>query len=218
MASPETAGRRPALGHWVAALGYLVGAAVLLRVPMEFRWFPKRGGGGAKKSESVTSGSVKRKSPTTQGSRSPTASSGARQTSPLRPTTDATPPDDTTVEAPSLTTVTPMMPKGDLTPKQLLAYDGADGSKPVLLAARGVIYDVTAGSDFYGAGGSYNVFSGKDCSRALAKMSLSLSDVSSAVDDLTEDEKKTLDDWIQKFQGKYPVVGNVKHGGEDVPL
>ena len=47
---------------------------------------------------------------------------------------------------------------------------------------------------------------------------LSLSDVSSAVDDLTEDEKKTLDDWIQKFQGKYPVVGNVKHGGEDVPL
>lgn len=42
--------------------------------------------------------------------------------------------------------------KGDLTVKQLLAYDGHDPTKPVLLAVCGKIFDVTAGKHFYGPG------------------------------------------------------------------
>jgi hypothetical protein len=52
---------------------------------------------------------------------------------------------------------------------------------------------------------------GRDASRALAKMSLNVSEVENPhIDDLTETENKTLDDWIAKLSLKYPTVGKVK--------
>lgn len=39
-------------------------------------------------------------------------------------------------------------------------YDGSNPFLPILLAVRGVIYDVSAGREFYGRGGGYNVFAG----------------------------------------------------------
>ncbi|KAH6790925.1 membrane-associated progesterone binding protein 2 [Perilla frutescens var. frutescens] len=97
----------------------------------------------------------------------------------------------------------------ELTPQQLKAYDGSDPSKPIYVAIRGRIYDVTSGKSFYGPGGSYCVFSGKDASRALAKMSKDESDVVPDIDGLTEKEIGVLADWEKKFQAKYPVVGTV---------
>lgn len=40
-----------------------------------------------------------------------------------------------------------------LTLAQLAEYDGQDPSKPLYIAVRGQIYDVTAGKTFYGPGG-----------------------------------------------------------------
>lgn len=40
-----------------------------------------------------------------------------------------------------------------LTLQQLAAYDGSDASKPLYIAVRGKIYDVSAGRSFYGPGG-----------------------------------------------------------------
>ncbi|EYU29197.1 hypothetical protein ABFS83_05G128600 [Erythranthe nasuta] len=97
----------------------------------------------------------------------------------------------------------------ELTPQQLKNYDGSDSSKPIYVAIRGRIYDVTTGKSFYGPGGSYCVFSGKDASRALAKMSKEESDVVPSLDGLTEKEIGVLDDWERKFQAKYPIVGTV---------
>ncbi|KAI3453987.1 hypothetical protein Pfo_010650 [Paulownia fortunei] len=97
----------------------------------------------------------------------------------------------------------------ELTPQQLKTYDGTDSSKPIYVAIRGRIYDVTSGKSFYGPGGSYCVFSGKDASRALAKMSKDESDVVPSLDGLTEKEIGVLDDWEKKFQAKYPIVGTV---------
>lgn len=39
-----------------------------------------------------------------------------------------------------------------LTLQQLAAFDGSDTSKPLYIAVRGKIYDVTAGRSFYGPG------------------------------------------------------------------
>ncbi|KAL0327620.1 UNVERIFIED_CONTAM: putative steroid-binding protein 3 [Sesamum angustifolium] len=97
----------------------------------------------------------------------------------------------------------------ELTPQQLKAHDGADPSKPIYVAIRGRIYDVTSGKSFYGPGGSYCVFAGKDASRALAKMSKEESDVVPNLEGLTEKEIGVLDDWEKKFQAKYPIVGTV---------
>ena len=52
------------------------------------------------------------------------------------------------------------------TATELAQYDGDDPSKPVYLALMGKVFDVSAGAKYYGKGGSYAYFSGKDASRA----------------------------------------------------
>lgn len=56
--------------------------------------------------------------------------------------------------------------------------------------------------------GQYHVFAGRECSRALAMMSTDEKDCSNKLDDLNEQQKNTLEEWIVKFK-KYPVVGKV---------
>ena len=48
-------------------------------------------------------------------------------------------------------------------------------------------------------------------------MSLDPADVSRDVSDLTADELKTLDDWVVKFEAKYPAVGHVVDDDDDAP-
>ena len=77
------------------------------------------------------------------------------------------------------------------------------------MAIKGRVFDVTTGKSFYGPGGAYTMFAGKDASRALAKMSKNDEDVSPSLDGLTEKEIGVLEDWEKKFEAKYPVVGRV---------
>ncbi|GAB2287089.1 Bifunctional protein GlmU [Dionaea muscipula] len=97
----------------------------------------------------------------------------------------------------------------EFTSRQLKQYDGKDASKPIYVAIKGRVFDVTTGSNFYGPGGSYAMFAGKDASRALAKMSKNDDDVSPSLDGLSDKELGVLADWEKKFEAKYPVVGRV---------
>ncbi|GAA0165536.1 hypothetical protein Leryth_012678 [Lithospermum erythrorhizon] len=97
----------------------------------------------------------------------------------------------------------------ELTIEQLRQYSGGDASKPIYVAIRGRIFDVTTAITFYGPGGAYSMFAGKDASRALAKMSKEEEDVCANLDGLTDKELGVLADWEKKFQAKYPVVGRV---------
>ncbi|KAK4505798.1 hypothetical protein PRZ48_003763 [Zasmidium cellare] len=53
-----------------------------------------------------------------------------------------------------------------LTDNELLQYDGSNESLPIYLALNGTIFDVTAGQRIYAPGGPYNVFAGRDATRA----------------------------------------------------
>lgn len=53
-----------------------------------------------------------------------------------------------------------------LSDTDLRPYDGSDSSKPIYLAINGTIYDVSASPAFYGPGGAYHHFAGRDASRA----------------------------------------------------
>ena len=54
-----------------------------------------------------------------------------------------------------------------MTDDELRAYDGTDPDKPIYLALNGSIYDVSAGRSFYGPGGGYHFFAGRDAARAF---------------------------------------------------
>ncbi|KAG6425684.1 hypothetical protein SASPL_116130 [Salvia splendens] len=125
---------------------------------------------------------------------------------------------------------------GEVTAEELKLYDGSDSKKPLLMAIKGQIYDVTqsrsiasllpyfvyiAGFDdaeivfilnlmFYGPGGPYALFVGKDASRALAKMSFEDKDLNGDLTGLGVFEMEALQDWEYKFMSKYVKVGTVK--------
>ncbi|KJZ73289.1 hypothetical protein HIM_07293 [Hirsutella minnesotensis 3608] len=101
------------------------------------------------------------------------------------------------------------------TPRTLLPFDGRDG-RQVYLAVRGRVFDVSSGRNFYGPGGPYENFAGRDASRGLACGSFDedmlTKDLDGPLDtlaDLGPDELEALQGWEERFSEKYDVVGRL---------
>ena len=106
------------------------------------------------------------------------------------------------------------------TPPTLAAYNGT-ADQPIYFAVRGRVFDVSPGKNFYGPGGPYENFAGRDASRGLAKGSFDedmltkdLQGPLDKLDDLDKDELEALADWEQKFLEKYLVVGRLVAVGD----
>ena len=109
-----------------------------------------------------------------------------------------------------------------LTSEELAKHTGAEGEEvpegyaavPIYIGAGEKVFDASFGGvEFYGAGGGYNKFAGRNISRALAKMSFDPEDLSNTkTDDLDEKQVKVLNDWIKTFEERkgYPIVGKIK--------
>lgn len=103
------------------------------------------------------------------------------------------------------------LPIRDYTLEQLREFNGV-GDKPILIALKGIVYDVTSSFDFYGPEGSYHCFAGRDASRAMAKFTLDEKDLSNNdLSDLSSYEKNSLDEWVEKYDYYkcYPKVGKL---------
>jgi predicted heme/steroid binding protein len=88
------------------------------------------------------------------------------QVQPTKTTTPAQSTKTTMMSAPATNLADPI-----LTPMPvdiLRQHDGSDG-RPIYVAIKGQIYDVSAKREMYGKGSGYNVFAGKDASRGLGK-------------------------------------------------
>jgi membrane-associated progesterone receptor component len=106
--------------------------------------------------------------------------------------------------------------------EELAQHDGTSSeipegyaAVPIYLGAGGKVFDVSFGGiEFYGPKGGYHRFAGKNASRALAKMSFDPADTANPVslEDLTEKEKQTLNDWVKTFEDRkcYPCVGRLE--------
>ncbi|KAF8396302.1 hypothetical protein HHK36_017917 [Tetracentron sinense] len=62
---------------------------------------------------------------------------------------------------------------------------------------------------FYGPGGPYALFAGRDASRALALMSFDPQDLTGNIEGLSSSELEVLQDWEFKFMEKYVKVGQL---------
>lgn len=92
---------------------------------------------------------------------------------------------------------------------------------PVYLAVRGQVFDVTPGRNFYGPGGPYANFAGRDASRGLAHGSFDenmltedLNGPLDSLEDLDEEQKEALQGWQERFLEKYLVVGQLVAVGD----
>ncbi|KAF8965609.1 cytochrome b5, partial [Flammula alnicola] len=104
-------------------------------------------------------------------------------------------------------------PKDDpFTTEELKQYDGTDPTKPILVAIKGTIFDVTTKAEVYGPGRSYSIFAGKDGSRGLGLSSLKPEDAVADYSTLDTKDMKVLDDWHAFFSKRYNIVGKVSDG------
>jgi predicted heme/steroid binding protein len=96
------------------------------------------------------------------------------------------------------------------TPSELKEYDGSHSDKPIYVAIKSMVFDVTGKRELYGPGGSYSVFAGRDASLAFGRGSLKKEDLSPEYEgQLDEGEMKVLNDWVEYFKKRYDIVGVV---------
>ncbi|KAI2618922.1 cytochrome b5 [Hypoxylon sp. NC1633] len=106
------------------------------------------------------------------------------------------------------------------TPRTLLPYNGLN-NMPVYLSVRGRVFDVTSGRNFYGPGGPYENFAGRDASRGLAchsfdeeMLTKDLDGPLDNLDGLGDEEMDSLQGWEERFNSKYLMVGKLVAQGD----
>lgn len=120
-----------------------------------------------------------------------------------------------TPEQPELPPAEPPAVFRTYTPPTLFPFSGKDG-KPIYLAIRGRVFDVSRKAHFYGPGGPYENFAGRDATRGLAMGSFDeemlTKDLEGPLDDLQglgENEMESLANWEESFSGQYPIIGRL---------
>lgn len=94
---------------------------------------------------------------------------------------------------------------------ELKQYDGTqDEEGPILFAADGKVFNVYKGRNFYGPGGEYHLFAGRDATRLLARGKLEEETEEEKSKPLTMAERAALQGWIWTFKGKYDIVGELE--------
>ncbi|KAF5289361.1 hypothetical protein FQR65_LT11872 [Abscondita terminalis] len=112
----------------------------------------------------------------------------------------------------------PQLPKlrKDFYLEDLKKYDGLQEDGRVLVAVNGNVYDVTKGKRFYGPGGPYSAFAGRDASRGLATFSVECkTDGYDDLSDLNSMEMDSVREWEAQFKEKYEFVGRLLRPGEE---
>jgi membrane-associated progesterone receptor component len=107
------------------------------------------------------------------------------------------------------------------TPPTLLPFNGTN-NKPIYFAVRGKVFDVSSGRNFYGPGGPYENFAGRDASRGLAcgsfdeeMLTKDLEGPLDKLEGLGPEEMEALRGWEERFEEKYLVVGELVAVGEE---
>jgi len=110
----------------------------------------------------------------------------------------------------------PRMKKKDMTLTELKKYDGSGPDERVCVGVLGKIYDVTKGKRFYGPGGPYAGFAGRDASRGLATFSVdAITDEYDDLLDLKASEIEQVREWELQFSEKYDFIGKLIKPGEE---
>jgi len=93
--------------------------------------------------------------------------------------------------------------------EELTPYDGSDDTGPILLAVKGDVFNVWKGRNFYGKGAEYEIMSGRDATRFLAKNKLDEESDEERSVELNIGERANLEAWYWIIKNKYQYVGRL---------
>jgi len=114
-------------------------------------------------------------------------------------------------------------PDTNISMQELQGHNGRDPDRPIYMAIKGedrsgrsfnltpfyiligIVFDVSADPNF-GQDGLFNIYTGKDASRALGMLSMQPADLVSDWETLADSEKCVLDDWVMAFECVLPFV------------
>lgn len=104
---------------------------------------------------------------------------------------------------------------------EIAPFNGV-GGKRIYLAVDGVVFDMSShetGPSFYGPGGAYGVFAGRDASIGLASMQTDPAQWKrTSVTELSASERDIVYDWLIRFRNKYTIVGSCIEGSNPTTL
>ncbi|RKP27413.1 cytochrome b5-like heme/steroid binding domain-containing protein, partial [Syncephalis pseudoplumigaleata] len=107
------------------------------------------------------------------------------------------------------------------TEDDLRKYTGEDPSLPIYIAINGEVFDVTEGRGYYGPGGGYHFFAGRDAARAYITGCFD-THLTHDLRGLSGAQIKQLDGWIDFYRNhpRYYAVGRVIHPAipKDAPI
>ena len=90
-----------------------------------------------------------------------------------------------------------------------LSLASADNSTHLYLSILGHVFDVSAGGSYYGKGGGYAFFAGRDATRAFATGDFTQDGLVESVENLSTTECLAIQKWLQFYQAhkKYAHIG-----------
>lgn len=98
----------------------------------------------------------------------------------------------------------------EMTRAEVRYGDGLQG-RPVYISIANKVFDCTAGARFYGPGGAYEAFAGRDITRAAAKFSTEDRYLDCpSLQGLTLAELDSMKHFYNVFMGKYPMIAKLK--------
>ncbi|WFD19614.1 hypothetical protein MCAP1_001848 [Malassezia caprae] len=105
----------------------------------------------------------------------------------------------------------PKRPMVEFTPEELKKFDGSNPDLPVLLSISGSVFDVSKGVLYYGPGGPYHMFAGRDASRAYVTGCFE-THLTHDVRGLSPEQVEALERWYKFYadHNTYYKVGSLK--------
>lgn len=95
------------------------------------------------------------------------------------------------------------------TKDELSKFDGSSGETDVLLGFLGFVYNVTLNMQHYGPGAEYNVFAGKDATRAFVTGNFT-HDLTDEIGDIDESMYQHIESWASFYSSSYQEVGRIQ--------
>lgn len=94
------------------------------------------------------------------------------------------------------------------TKEELARFDGSSGDE-VYLGFLGLVYDVSVNAQHYGPGAEYNVFAGRDATRAFITGNFT-HDLTDDIKDIEESYYSHIESWASFYGSTYKALGRIE--------